>query len=316
MIESEKRVYIENCCGLCNRLEIFVLASAIQRAYGHQIVLGWPELDVLKIDGTRHGTPGLLGRWGAIRLRSCDIEAFAELAGCKNIILRGFGGPEEKMAPIYLETASKIKLRAPLAAAVSAFFRKIGPRPVVGIHLRQGDFPLLSEEVYDLNKALLSAVPLWWHEWVMNAILQRQPDVCFLVCQTQAEQAVATLRKNFEIAELPIGNPYQGTTGHQSSNHPVAELFALACCPVILATPVSSFSHYAANVLGGESICLMPPPQMKKGDRAIVRSHVHGKLLQHWVNASCHGWRTELPPASLEGVDLGQAARCGWLQAN
>ena len=218
MIEFKKRIYIENCCGLCNRLEMFVLASAIQRAHGHQIFLGWPELDVLRIEGTRRGTPGLLGRWGAVRLRACDLEAFEKLAGRNHIILRGLGGPAEKMAPIHLESVSKIHLRAPLAEAISAFFRELGPRPVVGVHLRQGDFRLLSEDAYDLNQAWLSAVPLWWHEWVMDAIVQRQPDVRFLVCQTKAEQAVATLRKNFEIVELPIGNPYRGTpaTGRPS----------------------------------------------------------------------------------------------------
>jgi hypothetical protein len=315
MIEFKKRIYIENCCGLCNRLEMFVLASAIQRAHGHQIFLGWPELDVLRIEGTRRGTPGLLGRWGAVRLRACDLEAFEKLAGRNHIILRGLGGPAEKMAPIHLESVSKIHLRAPLAEAISAFFRELGPRPVVGVHLRQGDFRLLSEDAYDLNQAWLSAVPLWWHEWVMDAIVQRQPDVRFLVCQTKAEQAVATLRKNFEIVELPIGNPYRGDPGHRSSKHPVGELFALACCPVVLATPVSSFSHYAANVLGGKSVCLMPPPQMKKGDRAIVQFHAGGPLLQQWVDASCQGRGTEFLAATLEGVDFEQAARHGWLQS-
>jgi len=315
MIAFGKRIYIDSPCGLCNRLEMFVVARAIQRAFGHQIFLGWVEFDDLRIEGVRYGTPGLLGRWGAVRLRDPPLPPFSELAGCKKIILRGFGGFEEEMAPIYLETASKINLRPALAEAVSAFFRELGPRPIVGIHLRQGDFSLLSGEIYDLDQEALSAVPLWWHEWVMDAIVRRQPDVRFLVCQTQAEQTVAALRKNFEIVELPIGNPYQERyMGYKSAKHPVADLFALACCPVILATPVSSYSHYAANVLGGKSICLMPPPQMKKGDRAIVRSHVEGELLQYWITASLRGLRTEVLPASLEGVDLGQAARCGWLQ--
>ena len=73
-LEVGMNIYIENCGGLCNRLEIFVWASAIQRAYGHQIVLGWPELDVLRIEGTRYGHPGLLGRWGAVRLKGCDLK--------------------------------------------------------------------------------------------------------------------------------------------------------------------------------------------------------------------------------------------------
>ena len=308
-----QKVYIDDCLGLCNRLEALVLARAIHRSFGHEIVLGWPELDVLRVEGTSRGRPGLWGRCGAARVRSCSPELFQGLAARRNILLRGFGGPEDKMAGVYEEAASCLGLCAPFAEGVAAALRKIGPRPLVGVHLRRGDFPLVSEEVFDLHQTLLSAVPLWWHEAVMRAIVRRQPRVCFLLCHNGAADAVAQLKREFDVVEVPFRNPYHRPAGHQSPRHPVADLFALACCPVILATPVSSFSHYAANVLGPASTCLLPPPRMNRAAPAVVRIRVHQRLLRHWVEA-CLGPDAEVLPPTLDGIDFGQTARCDWLQ--
>jgi hypothetical protein len=313
MIGLRKRIYIDNCAGLCNRLEIFVLAYAIHRAFGHEIVLGWPELDALCVQGTRRGNPGLWGRWGALRVRICSEELFQSLARRRNIILRGVTAPAEKMEAVYQEAASKLTLTAPLARRVAEVFRQIGTRPVVGIHLRQGDYPLLSNEVYDLHQATLSAVPVWWHEWVMQAILKRQPATRFLLCHNGAPETVATLKRNFDIVELPIANPYRMFIGHRSPHHPVADLFALACCPVVLATPVSSFSHYATNVLGSQSTCLVPPPQMHKGAPAVARVQVYRQLLDRWVHA-CLSPRIERLAPSLEDIDFDQAPRYRWIE--
>ena len=313
-VEVKKRIYIEAFCGLCNRLEIFVLAYAIHRAFGHEIVLGWPELDVLQVEGTRRGTPGLWGRWGAARVRKCDSQSFQNLAHRRNIILRGFSGPEEWMNAVYEEAASKLHLQASLADEVMAVFRRIGSRPVVGVHLRQGDFPLLSGQNYDLSQGGLCAVPVWWYEWVMQAIVRRQPDACFLVCHNGETKTASLLKKNFDVVEVPVANPYRSDPRHRSARHPVADLFALACCPVILATPVSSFSHYAANVLGGESVCLLPPPRMSVGEPAVVRIRGHKRLLDHWVHACLHGKNEPLAP-SLEGIELDRRADFQWLDS-
>jgi hypothetical protein len=308
------RVYIEDCCGLCNRMEIFVLAWAISRAFGHEIFLGWPELDVLQVEGTRRGTPGLLGRWGALRLRSCDSEGFGKLADRRRIILRGFGGPEREMASAHAEAIAKFSLKPAFAQLVAGVFKQIGARPVVGIHLRQGDFHQRADGAYDLSEALLSAVPLWWYEWAMHLILTVQPATCFLVCHNAKPQRVAQLKANFDVLEVPMANPYRNHPGHRSQRHPVADLFALACCPTILATPVSSFSHYAANILGSRSTCLMPPPKMSKSEPGIVRANVYREPLQRWVDASCSGCHTEHLGPSLKGVHLDQTAQTAWLQ--
>jgi hypothetical protein len=272
-------------------------------------------MDVLRVGGTCRGNPGLWGRWSAIRVRSCSPELFQHLATRRNIILRGFGGPEEQMAAVHEEASTRLGLSAPFAEAVAAALRQIGRRPVVGVHLRRGDFPLFSEEVYDLHRALLSAVPLWWYEWAMRAIVRRQPRVCFLVCHNGATDAVAKLSQEFEVLEVPMSNPYKRQKGRQSQRHPVADLFALACCPVILATPVSSFSHYAANVLGDESTCLQPPPRMNRAAPAVVRVRVHRRLLRHWIDA-CLGEGAELLPPTLTGIDFDQPVRCQWLRTS
>jgi hypothetical protein len=294
-------------------MEMFVLALAISRAFGHEILLGWPELDVLRVAGTRRGTPGLLGRCGALRLRTCDSDGFRELAGRRSIILRGFGGPKKEMAAVHAEAISKFSLKPAFAQLIAGVFRQIGSRPVVGVHLRRGDFHQRSEEVYDLGDALLSVVPLWWYEWVMRAIAKLQPATCFLVCHNGGPETVSALKANFDIVEVPIRNAYRQQPGHYSPNHPVADLFALACCPVVLATPVSSFSHYAANVLGIQSACLMPPARMSKLAPGIVRAHVHRRPLQHWVDACRFGHHTERLTSSLSGVELDQTAVTDWL---
>lgn len=217
------------------------------------------------------------------------------------------------MASVYREAASRLSLSAPLAVSVAEVFRNIGSRPVVGVHLRRGDFPLLADEFYDLHQALLSAVPIWWYEWVMQAIVKRQPATCFLLCCSGAPEAAATLRKHFDIVEIPITNPYKKSAGHCSAHHPVADLFALACCPVILATPVSSFSHYAANVLGRESACLVPPPQMTKRHPKVARVRAYRQLLNHWIDACLSDGLETLSP-DLNELEMERPACHDWLQ--
>jgi len=314
MLGSGKRVFIQDFIGICNRLEALVLAYAIRQAHGHEIFLDWPELDALTVTGTHRGAPGLLGRIGAERIRNCSPQQFAALATRGNVILRTFYGPEEKLAPLVHETAGRLRLHPALVDAVRRTFAQIGAHPAVGIHLRRGDFRASPGEIYDAKENRYPAVPLWWHEFVMAEIIRRQPATRFLLCCTGDSDDLAALKKNFDVTEVDTVNPYAYKgSGHQARRHPVADLFALACCPVILATPVSSFSHYAANILGGESACLVPPLQMAKAAPAIARVRLHGRLLPHWFAAGRQGAGVELLAPGLAGVDLDQPARHAWI---
>jgi len=59
----------------------------------------------------------------------------------------------------------------------------------------------------------------------------------------------------------------------------------LACCEVVVATPLSSFSHVACNALGPPAICLVPPQRMQAGETIFCRLDMHGQLLADWVRA-------------------------------
>lgn len=306
-----RELFIENNCGLCNRLEIYVLAYAIHRSFGHSITMDWPEMDSLLFKAARHGRPGLFERLGAARVRRCDADQFRALATRRRIILRGFSGPEEWMSVVYEDALSQVAFASHIVDHVESLFRQANGHPVVGVHLRQGDYRMLSEDVYDLRKAPLSAVPIWWHEWMMQAIVNKQPDTRFLLCHNGDGKIAARLKMNFDVLETSLPNPYLQPEGHKSSTHPVADLAALACCPVILATPVSSFSHFAGNVFGKRALCITPPQQMTKATPAAVCIHTRGPLLDHWANACMHGANT---PANLEKIDFSQPAQLGWLR--
>jgi hypothetical protein len=67
MTSLRKRIYVENLSGMCNPLQIFVLAYASHCPFGHEIVLGWPELDAL-----HRGSPPP---------EPCSVDAMGSSAG-------------------------------------------------------------------------------------------------------------------------------------------------------------------------------------------------------------------------------------------
>jgi hypothetical protein len=313
---GRKRIYLQEFIGLCNRLESLALSFAIRQKYGHEIFLDWHELDALGVDDTRRGAPGVFGRIGAFRLRECDDVVFAQLGRRNTIIQRTVYGPEAVTQPIYLSVARKIRLKKHLLAPIEEMFRAAQGRPVVGVHIRRGDFILSSPDVYDATATRHAAVPLWWYEFVMEAIARRQPDVCFFVSGTGDAADFDNWRRKFSILELNAKNPYayKGDP-HQSGTHPVADLFALACCPVILATPASSFSHWAANVLGAPSVAVLPPLKTTRDNPQIASLQMRGKLVQEWCRV-CRETGAPLTAPDLSQVDLSRSADTGWIQTS
>lgn len=310
-----RRIYLQDFIGLSNRLEALALAFALRAAHGHEIHLDWPELDALSVADTRRGGPGLWGRIGAVRIRQCSPELFAQLKQQRKIILRGLLGPEAELQAVYPILAGKLRIAPALRAAIQATFAELGPHPVVGIHVRRGDFTEGDPERYDAIARRHPAVPLWWYEHAMERILARSPETRFLLCCTGDPSLLAHWRKRFHLVEVPAVSPYTHKgADHASVRHPVADLFALACCPVLLATPVSSFSHWAANVLGGPTVCLTPPLQTQRSAPTMCRVDVGGKVLPHWLAAGRKGVGLEPVNGVLDGVDLSGRATTDWIQ--
>ena len=306
------KLYIDEFVGISNRLETLPLAFALRQAYGHEIILDWHELDAFHVEGTRRGKVRLLARLGAQRVRDCDAAMFASLAG-KKIILRSLDGPGELLDALYLQTAARLKLVPALRQAISSTLARVHGRPLVGVHIRQGDYQLNDAARYDIGSEW-PAVPTWWYQRLMAAIRVRQPDVCFYLSCTGDPAAFAELFAGFEVISLDLPSPYRYKgEDHRSAVHPVADLFALACCPLLLATPISGYSHWAANALGPPSTCLVPLPGATPEDARAGVVRLHGQRLPRWRAAGRSGTDTLVIANDLAGLDCSATADLSWL---
>lgn len=306
-------LYIDEFVGITNRLEVLPLAFALRKAYGHEIVLDWHELDSFSVDETRRGKVRLLARLGALRVRSCDRKLFDSLVD-KKIILRSLDGPSEILDPIYLESARKIHLASSLAASIKQSFAPYAKRPIVGVHIRHGDYQMAREDRYEIAGVEWPAIPVWWYEQTMARIAAQEPNVCFFLSSTGDPDSYPTLRRNFDVFTLDTASPYTYKgTGHTSRINPVADLFALACTPVMLATPVSGYSHWAANVLGAPTTCIVPIPGATPETPQCGRVELYGRRLPVWRKAGREGTNTSLLSAELCEIDFARKAQLDWL---
>lgn len=306
------KLYIDEFVGISNRFETLPLAFAIQNAYGHQIVLDWRELDSFSVTGTKRGRVGLLARLGAQRVRQCDRALFDAL-GEKKIILRSLDGPDELLSPIYLETARRIKIAPSLAADIRRSFAVLNGRPVVGVHVRQGDYELDDATTYRVDREW-PAVPVWWYAETMRAIKRVQNDVVFFLSSTGDPRAYSELYDGLDVISLDSLSPYNYKgLGHASTVNPVADMFALGCCPVILATPISGYSHWAANAFGNACDCIVPLPEATRENprRGLVR--LYGARLPRWRAAGYTGSDTLDLGAQFANVDFGRSVDMDWL---
>jgi hypothetical protein len=309
------KLYIEEFVGITNRLETLPLAFAIQQEYGHDIILDWRELDSFSVDGTRRGKVTLLAKLGAERVRNCDEALFSRLTG-KKVLLRSLEGPPERLDPIYMDVAARIHLKEHLAAEVRAMFSAVSSRPVVGIHIRHGDFRLADPSVYSIDPPEWPAVPIWWYEQSMAALVRKNKDICFFLSCTEDPDYHGTLTKNFDVITAPVQSHYgykNKGDEHCSTVNPLADLFALACCPVVLATPISCFSHWAVNVLGIQAVSIVPLPGASEAHPLMGAVRLYGSRLPHWTAAGRTGNYVTPLDDRLVGIDLEQSADATWL---
>jgi hypothetical protein len=282
------KIFISDYTGLCNRLETLAFAYVIRDHFGHQIVLDWPELASFRVEGTRRGPMRPWHRLGSIKLRDCDLETFQALGHHRTIALRGMSGaPPEEIARAALKVAGDLRLAPHLAAAVRELFRPAqeAGRNVVGVHLRRGDFQGAESPVYDTTRKY-PAVPDWWFHWAMDQIRAARPDTLFYIAGTGNPGALPWLTE-FDCLFLRVPSPYgyKGPT-HSSAVDPAGELFALASCPAILATPASSFSHWAANILGAPSAVFLPPPMTRQESPEMIQLPSRCAVFAEWVAAT------------------------------
>ena len=312
-----KRVFISEYVGLSTRLETLALAFMISDKYGHQVCIDWPEVDALNIVGAHCRSRGLLGRLNSVKLRADLMERnFPRIATRRNINLRTPYGPQNLLGPYYLQTGQRVKLRRDLVDIIRASFAPYAHRPVVGVHIRRGDFPLISLHEFDVNAFAWPSVPDWWHEHVMAQIQRAVPDVVFFVSCSAGLGAFPNLTRNFDVFTMPAASPYRyegRQEGHQSNTHPAVDLFALACCRVLIGSSCSTFTHYPAHMLGGPSTVLIPPShKIFPDDPQFCRIDLHGQGAAAWLQACRTGHGASLV-SDVRTLPFASGANADWM---
>ena len=310
----KRRVFITEYVGLSTRLEALALAFLISERFGHEVCLDWHELDALQVAGTQQRGRGLLGRLDSLKLLGDASENFDRIPKFTNVNLRTHHGPDALLRPFYLPTARRITLRADLAAVIRDTFKPYETRPLVAVHIRRGDFPLIDPDVFDVNAFVWPAVPDWWYEHVMAQIQRSVPDVAFFVSCSGSLDAFPNLQKNFDIFDLPAASPYDyKEAGHASARHPAADLFALGCCDTMIGSPCSTFTHYAANMLGRPTQILVPPAhKVFRAQPEFCKLSMHGRGAADWY-AACRTGQGLEPVTDATALQITNGAFVDWM---
>lgn len=309
-----KRAFITEYVGLSTRLETLALGFMIQDYFGHELCIDWRDTDALNIVGVTHRSRGLLGRIDSVKLRADMMGNFERLHRHRNVNLRTHHGPRHLLERYYLPTGQRVKLRPDLIEVIRSTFARYAGRPLVGVHIRRGDFPLLAAHEFDVNAFVWPAVPDWWHEHVMAHIQQAVPDVAFYVACSGSLDDFPNLKKNFDVFDMPVPSPYAyKEKGHQARTHPAVDLFALACCRVLVGSSCSTFTHYPAHMLGGPTTVLIPPShKIFPSDPQYCRIDLHGRGAADWLAACRTGQDATLvkDPATLP---FARGANVDWM---
>ena len=310
----KKRIFITDYVGLSTKLEALAMAFLISDYFGHEVCLDWNELDALHVVGARKRGRGLLGRLNTVKLLGDASGGFHRIQDYTNVNLRTHHGPRHLLRKYYLPTAQRVKLRPDLIGVIRDTFVRYENRPLVGVHIRRGDFALKSPEVFDVNAAEWPAVPDWWYEYVMGQIQQVVPDVAFFISCSGSLADFPNMTKNFDVFDLPAECNYTHLeVGHASARHPAADLFALGCCDTLIGTPCSTFTHYAANMLGHPTLVLVPPAhKIFQARPEYAKVNLYGCGAADWYAACRTGLGMEAV-ADATTLKIAQGAFVDWL---
>ncbi|MEY3200892.1 MAG: hypothetical protein RIR70_442 [Pseudomonadota bacterium] len=307
----EPSIFIRDFAGLGNRIESLNIAFAIAELGGQSITLDWPELDVLRVAGSRAGKL----TWPRRLLRTkprhfeCDDDV-KHAARAHTLDLRRFYGRAPLLDAGYGALGARLSIIPALARHIEARFAAFcGDHPVVGVHVRRGDFRGEETDCYQPLSHSHAAVPLWWYVAMMDSIKALQPDVRFFLSLNGKLADFEPFAKRDDCFVMDWASSPHNHAGHDSAVHPVADLFSLACCSVLLATPGSSFSHVAANLLGPPTTALTPAAFARPNQPDFIISRLHHQRLATWNAAT----RETPPPDQTHTLPLASRAHTDWL---
>lgn len=310
-----KRVISTKYIGLCNRLEGLTLCFAFEKMFGHQVCLDWPETTTLKVEGARTWNYNLLDKILGKKVRDPDGVIFQQLGRHRVLIQRGTtGGDPVMLDQMYLPTMARLRLYPKERSRLQTHLGSIGNALLVGVHIRRGDFQEDHSDHYSIHSKRHPRLPLWWYIHAMEQVQRRFGTVVFLLCHNNLDrEEERQLRGRFQVLPSLADGRYNADGGHSSTTNPVLDLFALACCPVIITTPMSTFSHFAANVIGPPSLAIQPLPVMHQHSPGLGTTYLFGKRSPAWFSSLREG--TAFHPFTEVGSipDVTSRAYLDWL---
>ncbi|MBF0421126.1 MAG: hypothetical protein HQL78_13295 [Magnetococcales bacterium] len=310
-----KRIISTQYTGLCNRLEGLALCFAVQELFGHAVCLDWPETAWLQVEGARRWKYNPLDKLFGTKIRDPDAETFYRLGHRRILIQRGtMGGDPAIVERVYHDTMARLHLRPESRDRLLAYLAAVGNALLVGVHIRRGDFQGGDGQTYDIHSARHPQVPTWWYGYAMERVQRQFGNVLFLLCHNNLDaEEERALRQRFPVLPSLADGRYNSDGGHASTSNPVLDLFALACCPILIATPMSTFSHCAANVLGPPSLALQPLPVMQRTQPGLGVTTLYGHRSPAWFTSLRE--QTAFAPLAPDAAipDPGCGVHCKWL---
>jgi hypothetical protein len=243
-------IHITDFTGLCNRLESLAIALCIREYYPAEIYCRWPEADAFHIPDI-HWNRGGWRRWNRTKIRELSEEQFCHLPRRGNLFLRGIRGEPDAVKLRQLDWIRRhIRLHPGLVRQAVSLFPS--DQPVVGVHLRRGDF---RQQKTSSHRALGDT----WLRSTMDTVLEQHPETRFFLSHTGSPQEFDWIYERYDCFNSGSTSPYTYKgAAHASANHPILDLFCLACCDPVIVTPRSSFSHWATNILGKPATAIWP----------------------------------------------------------
>lgn len=285
-LSDDKYIISSNYTGLANRMEALALSLAYNEIYGYKMVVDWPECKHLTINRANYGKYSILDKILGEKIRDPSETDFHSLAKKKILIQRGtYGGPQSLLDSLFLPTAKLYDIDDEYRTIISNTFEPHN-RPVVGVHIRGGDFQKNNSDTYDATQKRHLCTPIWWYSHIMDMISKSTPNVHFFICgNSDCSKDIAFLSERYPVIQAPKLGTFGGHSGgHSADTDPVLDLFSLACCPLIIGTPMSTFTHYAANALGSPSTLIIPFPITHKNNPRAMRCNLFGKRAPTWFS--------------------------------
>ncbi len=299
-LNDDKYIISSNYTGLANRMEALALSLAYNEIYGYQMIVDWPECKHLIVNGAKHDKYSILDKILGKKIRDPSEEDFHSLAKKKILIQRGtYGGPQSLLDSLFLPTARLYDIDGEYRTIINSTFKPHN-RPVAGVHIRGGDFQKNNSDTYDATQNRHLCTPIWWYRHIMDMISKSIPDVHFFICgNSDCSEDISSLSKDYPVIQAPKLGTFNGhSEGHAADTDPILDLFSLACCPMILGTPMSTFTHYAANALGSPSTLITPFPITHKKNPTAMRCNLFGKRAPVWFDVCKKG------PAASADLDI------------